>query len=439
MSYQILIYSPQHSNRLRYVLDWIFNEQLKLSYRLTDDIDLYFQENAAKINYTTHPILQHEIHICPETLLFEQSVNSKIDIRYHRWKHSDIIFYNQPGKEIPFDFFAAVFFLISRYEEYFPAPKDKHERYQAKYSVAHKFSFLQSPVVDIWIKKISEILSKKFNLSISPKQFLFLPTYDVDMVWAYKNKTFKENAGGIIKDITRFKFSKIKQRLQTLNNSVADPYFSFPYLDNLHQEHNLKPLFFILSLKQKTNFDKNTPIENVAMQDFVKQLAAKYTLGIHPSYYTHNAIEYLQSEIQLLHKISQQEITKSRQHFIKFYLPDTYRGLLQSGIKEDYSMGYATDNGFRAGTSNSFFWFDVLQDRVTDLRVFPFIFMEATSLFYQQQSRAETLQEWERLVYAVKQNGGMFISIFHNYTLGTSVEYADWADTYREMLQITRK
>lgn len=434
MPYQILIYSPKKSNRLKYVLDWIFSEQLNVNYKLTNDLETYLSSSAAKINYSTTSITPNELHVVPESLLFETDINNNIPIRYHRWKHSDIIFYNQPGKKIPFDVFAAVFFFITRYEEYITTFKDKHHRFQAKHSVAYQYSFLQSPVVDIWIKKLEVLLSQKFNVTVAQKQFSFLPTYDVDMVWAYQNKTLKETLGGAVKDMLQLHFTKLKQRIQTLQGKITDPYFSFADLEKLHQQFNMQPLFFILSIQQKTNYDKNTPLNNIKMKEFVQRLSEKYTIGVHPSYFSHSSLEKLQSEIDLLQQTSGQRITKSRQHFIKFSLPETYRQLIRAGIDEDYSMGYATDNGFRAGTSNSFLWYDIQQDTVTNLRVFPFVFMEATSLFYKKQTHSEVLQEWERLLFSVKQNNGMFISIFHNYTLGTSVEYQAWYDVYRKML-----
>src|SRR5690606_36004327 len=107
-----------------------------------------------------------------------------------------------------------------------------------------------------------------------------------------------------------------------------------------------------------------------------------------------------------------------RQHYLKFRLPDTYRQLIAAGTKEEYSMDYATHNGFRAGTSRSFLWFDLLQNEVSGLRVHPFVFMDATAWFYQQYNLTEAFSEWERLYLAVGKNGGTFISIWHNHLLG---------------------
>ena len=71
----------------------------------------------------------------------------------------------------------------------------------------------------------------------------------------------------------------------------------------------------------------------------------------------------------------------SRQHFIRFTLPDTYRQLINAGIKEEFSMGYGSVNGFRASVALPFYWFDLEKNEATSLLVYLFCFMDANSFF----------------------------------------------------------
>ena len=71
-------------------------------------------------------------------------------------------------------------------------------------------------------------------------------------------------------------------------------------------------------------------------------------------------------------------VTKSRQHFLAFELPTTYLKLIQSGILEDYSMGYASHLGFRAGICSPFRFYNLLEEKETDLVVYPFQVMDVT-------------------------------------------------------------
>ena len=65
-----------------------------------------------------------------------------------------IFFISNNNSDLPFDPFAASFYLISRYEEYLPCVKDQHDRYPATNSLAYQEGFLQQPVVDKWVIKL---------------------------------------------------------------------------------------------------------------------------------------------------------------------------------------------------------------------------------------------------------------------------------------------
>lgn len=78
-------------------------------------------------------------------------------------------------------------------------------------------------------------------------------------------------------------------------------------------------------------------------------------------------------------KIAGKTITKSRQHFIKMDLPETYEQLLRNGITGDYSMGSGSINGFRASTASAFYWYNLKTETVTQLKIHPFCFMDANS------------------------------------------------------------
>ncbi len=59
-------------------------------------------------------------------------------------------------------------------------------------------------------------------------------------------------------------------------------------------------------------------------------------------------------------------------------IPHNYRNLIQSGIRSDYSMGFPTHPGFRAGTSHNFYFFDLEKNKKTDLLVYPLSVMDVS-------------------------------------------------------------
>ena len=59
-------------------------------------------------------------------------------------------------------------------------------------------------------------------------------------------------------------------------------------------------------------------------------------------------------------------------------LPNTYETLIEQGIENDYSMGYADICGYRAGTARKHLWFNVLTNQKTKLKIHPFAYMDGT-------------------------------------------------------------
>lgn len=436
MQHDILIYCTFNSARLRYVLDWICNEQLQVAYQLTSDRNTWLAFDGLKMNYSAERLQEGTLQVKPVALLQEEQVIREQQLHVNRWKHSTILFYNQPGATVPFDIFAAVFFLLSRYEEYLPHKKDRHGRYPAASSAAAQYAFLQQPVVDEWISSFRKVLERQAGIALPQKQFTCCFSYDIDIAWKFLHKGARRTYGGYLRDLLTLQWSSLAARKAVLTGKATDPYDCFEWLDGLHRQYKIQPLYFLL-LGKGSAYDKNADPASPAMKALVAMLAAQYTTGIHPSYLSHQSEQILQEEIRCLELGSHKPVIRSRQHYIKFELPGTYRKLVQAGITDDYSMGYASVNGFRAGTSNAFPWYDLETEAVSRLRVHPFAFMDATSKFYDQNSTEETFREFERLYYAVKKVNGTLYSIWHNYILGTDKAFAGWPQLYERVLQLT--
>jgi hypothetical protein len=143
----------------------------------------------------------------------------------------------------------------------------------------------------------------------------------------------------------------------------------------------------------------------------------------------------VKNEIFILENLSGQRINVSRQHFIRFTMPETFRILLNNGIEKDFSMGYGAINGFRASVATPFFWYDLQRERRTGLQLFPFCFMEANSFYEQKNSPSEALDEMRDLYREIRKVDGMMITIWHNTFLGTSRMFAGWREAYLRFLE----
>lgn len=423
----IAIYCPRRSPRLDYVLQIIFTERLQTSYALFSSIEEWGAAPGKKINYTREQ-LPECLHILPAPLLFEENIQPQ-QIELNRWKKTFIVFYNQPGATIPFDIFSATFFMLSRYEEYLEFTPDQHGRFPAKSSLAGRYNFLHQPVVDIWIQHLAAIL----DLSFTPKVRLEI-TADIDLMWKYHHKSKWRRYAGILRDILSLERAKLRERSQVSQGKKRDPFDAFEWMEQQAQG----PIRYFVLCGGQTALDRNTASDHTAFQKKIQDLAKTNELSIHPSYSAQTA-ESILAEKNKLESIIKRTINHSRQHYIRLKLPDTYQALVEASITEDYTMGYPEANGFRAGTSHPFNWFDLSSNKTSSLRVHPFVYMDASSVFYLRQNEQEELRQIEQLARTIKQNGGVFCGIWHNYLIGDELQYPGRKQRYVQTLSLLRE
>jgi hypothetical protein len=155
-------------------------------------------------------------------------------------------------------------------------------------------------------------------------------------------------------------------------------------------------------------------------------MAWKTIVGIHPSYKSNSYEYYLLNEKERLEVILNREVIHSRQHFLKFSVSTTYHILETMGIKHEYSMGYADHIGFRSGTARKHKWFDLNRNRVSEMTIHPFAYMDGTLNEYMELTIDEAKVRIDGLYKEVKKYGGDFVFIWHNETIGNYGKWNGW-------------
>ncbi len=429
----MIIYANTITPRLQYISDFIGKEIIGEIFQLTTDINIFTQYPGPKINYSIERVTENEFWLQPHTLLFEKEIKQQaIECSI---ENGNKAFFKTSG-DFPFDIFAASFYLLSRYEEYLPHQKDMYGRYAHENSLAYKENFLQLPLINFWLNDFKKALKQKFP-SFTPhnSQFTFLPTYDIDEAYSYKHKTWRRTLGGLAKDTLTGKWSKISERIQVMREKKKDPYDSFDWMDELHHQHNLKPLYFFLVAPKNFEYDKNILPTEKTMQELIKKHASRYTIGIHPSWQCGDQLTLINSEVKSLENITGNKITISRRHYLKFTLPQTFRVMIDAGITEEHSMGYASINGFRASVASPFYWYDLENEKTTSLLLYPFCQMDANSFYEQKFTAEQALEEMRQYYTTIKSVGGMMITLWHNNFLGTDKVFAGWRDAYEKFIK----
>lgn len=425
----LLIYTHKITPRLNYIFKHFFVRILKIPITFSDKVNDFVAHNGPKITYSKSP-LGTEFFIRSHDLLFEQGIND-IDITIYHWDDVPCFFPAGETSTIPFDIFAASFYLMSRYEEYLPHVQDVHERFTAEESLAFKNGFLEKPVIDIWAFKFLELLKNKFpNYNYGTREFKLISTIDVNTAFVYKHKGVVRTIGGFLNDFLNFKFTDVRNRLLTILGFKEDPFDTFSTLLKIKEAHKVDTIFFF-SIGDYTTFDKNISSSNINFKSLIKSVADYAIVGLRPSYFTFKNVEKLKKEKLRLEYIINRPITCTRQHYLRLSLPDTYQNLIDLDVKEDYTMGFEKSVGFRASTCTPFYFFDIDFEIQSPLKIFPFAVMDTTLKQHMQLSNKESLAKILEIKNEVQKVNGTFISVFHNDSLAENETWKGWVDIYK--------
>ena len=431
----LLILSASISNRLRYIANLLVKDMLGIEVRLTTSVEEYTGYDGPKISYAREPMAEG-LFIEAAGLLFETRIFFR-EVKSSRINNVPVLFETtNPLSALRFDPFAAAFFIVSRYEEYHPHHKDRYGRYPATESIALKGDFLEIPVVHLWAEILEGLLRKHYpGLKFRHPQYRFVPTIDIDHAWCYRGRTMVRTAGGFARSIMHGRLQEITGRFKVLTGMAPDPYDNYDFIKGVHEAHGNFPLFFILFADYGHN-DNNVTVTSKSFHQLLQDLDQNKAVGIHPSLSSNKHPLKLKGEYEGLCEALGRNVTNSRQHFLKISMPRTYNELLKMGIRDDFSMGYATHTGFRAGIAIPFPFYDVNRDEITPLMIHPVTLMDVTMKDYLRLSRVESLEKIEKMIQTIKSVNGEFVSLWHNESLGNTGHWHGWRAVYQEMVKL---
>ncbi len=417
--------TPRHRYIFKYLLETCCGWPVTLIDR---SVPGSFPMNKPLIAYYADPVAG-AFHVKPSGMLSGSGIPEEPKDIVH--SSGNTCFFTQSGSDYPFDIFAASFYLISRCEEYRPFLPDAYGRFDHRTSLAFRAGFLDIPLVEVWLADFVTLMVRRFpELVLTKPIFRFQPTYDIDIAYAFRGRGIVRMAGGLLKSMLKGDLTGLVDRYRVLRNKQSDPYDAYGMLDSLHRKTGMQPLYFFLMASECRGYDRNIDPADEAMRTLVRRHAKLYPTGMHPSWRSGDEPDLLRIEKEALESITGVSITMSRQHYIRMRLPDTYRALIDVGMREDFSMGYGGANGFRASVSRSFPWYDLEEERETELWVHPFCFMDATAHHEAGMTPETAFLQLEGYADTLKQLGGCLTTIFHNSMLGSDPIYAGWSARY---------
>jgi len=430
----LLIYTSSVPDRLRYIARLLFEEISGLSVTFTQSEEAFRSFEGPKLAYSKEPPGEG-MFMEASGLLFEQEIFPH-DIPVHRYGDLPILFESSKAAEgFPFDLLAASFYLVTRYEEYLATRYDQFGRFPASSSLAFLCGFLDQPVVNCWLKLFLDRLRDYYPALMTRQEpYRYLPTIDIDHAYAYRYRPFHRTLGGVVRSLSHGRISEVLERFRVLGGLSHDPFDTYSFFRELHEQHQLSTHCFVLFADYGRN-DNNIPVNSKGMQDLIRSLGQWSEIGVHPSLSSSKHPSLLQKEIEGLEAAAGKGITCSRQHFLKFSFPSTFRRLAELGIRDDYSMGYASHPGFRAGIAHPFRFFDLKHNIESDLRIHPIPVMDVTFRDYLRLTPGESMEQIKQIIRQIRFYNGQFISLWHNESLSDSGRWKGWRWLYEEVVK----
>lgn len=335
------------------------------------------------------------------------------------------------------DLVASAFFMLSRYEEYvFPdTHRDIHGRFIGKESILGRNNLLHRPNVDEYGAYLRQLLAEK-GVEASPlPQILnaIYLTHDVDTITHYRS--LRGILGGIKRSLTGGN-DKISNILASQTDILQDPAYTFPWLLETDKRcANARQIYFIKAASSGAGCDY--PKYDLNGQDFksliglIKDMSPKAEFGLHCSYLSGEKTWLISDEEKRLSTaVNGANVIFSRYHYLRSLRPNDMETLIQAGIADDYTMGYADISGFRLGTSRAVRFINPKTRKLTALTLHPLTIMDCTlnEPKYMSLSYEQAFDYSKRLISETANHNGDLCLLWHN----TSV--SDLSGSYHKQL-----
>lgn len=406
----ILIYTHKITPRIKYIFKHIFTLRLGAKIDFTSDIQFFKEYDSFKISYADQPI-KDEFYINPSEILLSHKIED-LDIEVGNWDGLPVFFTNKENPFFEFDIFGASFYLISRYEEYLLHLKDDFGRFDPSSSLAFKNRFLNKPIIDFWIKRFKEkFLDFYPNIKFRKDSFKLITCLEVPCAFDFKGKGLLRTVGGIFRDILRLDVYRLYRRIPVLLNFKTDPLDNYSSWIKLNRTNKIETVVFFL-LSNFSRYDRNLSIYSNTFLEKIKDVADFCEVSLLSSYSSIENDELLKKEMETLQSIIHRPILKTRQNLLKINFPSSYRNFARLGITQDYSLQYYDLPGFRASTTNPFYFFDLENELETKLLLNPVCVSDRVLKIYKKPIVAR--QVLEEITRYVKEVDGIMTLALNN-------------------------
>jgi hypothetical protein len=336
------------------------------------------------------------------------------------------------GSAFGFDILGALFFLLTRYEEYVRSDaRDAHGRFPARDSILWPGGWLRVPVADIYARWLDVALHRLWpRLPQERRPGGIVISHDIDHPGARFRWHGRRRLEAIAADVVKRRDPRLALRraagfVPVERVSRHDPYDTFGFLMDVSEAGGRRSTFFVLSADSALPEGSDYGIDDPLVGRVLRTAARRgHGIGLHGSYRSYMDGDRLAAEWRILDATWSSQLPGAiqrsvRQHYLMFRPGATWQAQVAAGFTSDWTLGFADEVGYRAGTSRPFRAFDVLAAEALPLTVRPLHVMDVTlrdHLRLDSTASSELIADMARRTHAL---GGELSLLWHNSTLET--------------------
>ena len=426
----LLVYTPKITPRIRYVFKHIFIRMLELEIKLTNSVEDFVAHNGPKFSYSKKP-LGKELFFYSTSFLIDQGIQY-FSINVSNSEKYPIFFQVNNDSAMPFDIFAAIFYLISRYEEYLPHLKDEKGRFPFEESIAFKNNFLDKPVIDLWIVELIKIINNKFTNTINESKGNknIIPVLEVSDPYMFRHKSLFLSLFQALISIWKLNFKNIIDQIYVLLRVSKDPHLEYDFIIEQFKKIKIDLLSFFRFTQHSSDIGA-VSIFNSSYKLLIKNISDKIPLSLLVSCFAQTDIKVLKSEMNNLSNLTYRRSQKVRLNLGIISISETYPILIQNEILEDYSMGYVNQIGYRASTSVPFYYYDLMNEIQSPLKIYPVVINE----FALRKLSVKNAFDIMRIYFSkLPLNKSIFCFVFTPKIVSKSPENSLWRSSFLKFI-----
>lgn len=423
MQEKIGIHTDIQSKEVSYIFHQMFTDWLGMGWSFTDLSGLDSGQYAFTISYAKEPSSQADLCLGRSDWSFNEE----------EWMDSPLIsaaglvgFKKVVQGALGFDFFATLFFTLTRKEETYSSDDwDRHGRFSYEYSLLQSHHLLDRPFLEEYIHFLTAQMIKK-GLDIVFEQPRHVLTMDLDFAFQWYARPISIVLASLIKSPSRYPGWQTLRAIR--KGQKHDPY---DIMEKIHQwaEAQEVDLRIFLPVGRRGSMDRHVDPFNKAFTSWLKPWSEVVDFGLHPTYAlgswdSPRRWEVMAAEIKHFESLVDQPCHHIRMHYLRCRPHEDYPKFSSLGIQNDWSMGYGNRPGFRSGISRPYRFFEEDKPFNKLLRIHPLPLMDSTFVYHKTSNG---LEDWKQKVGAylghAENLGYPLVFNLHNNLIADHNEY----------------